>query len=109
MTDVIDASATSSLIMADLQERLRGAAAAAQALVAEAKGPVKAKVSKADGRVDRAAADREQHAVHGFGWYATYAEVMTQVSAWADRPAAEGRLGEVEQLLAQFIVGEYGA
>ncbi|HET9161105.1 MAG TPA: acyl-CoA dehydrogenase family protein [Caulobacteraceae bacterium] len=93
--------------MPDLQARLRAAAHAAQAFVAEAKGPVKSKVSRPDGRVDRAAADREQHAVHGYGWYATYAEVLTQVAAWIDRLAAEGKLGEVEQLLAQFIVAEY--
>ena len=109
MTDVIDAPASANLIMPDLLGALRDAAAAAQGFVAEAKGPVKAKVSKADGRIDRAAADREQHAVHGFGWYATYAEVMTQVSAWADHLAAEHRLGEVEQLLAQFLVAEYAA
>jgi (2S)-methylsuccinyl-CoA dehydrogenase len=108
MTDVMDAPAQ-SLILADLQAKLRAAAHAAQAFVAEAKGPVKAKVTGASGKVDRAAADREQHAVHGFGWYATYAEVMTQMSAWADHLQAEGRFGEVEQLLAQFLFAEYGA
>src|SRR5690242_17029532 len=109
MTDVLEAPPQDGLILADLSAHLRAAAHAAQAFVAEAKGPVKAKVSRLDGRVDRAAADREQHAVHGYGWYATYAEVLTQVCAWADRLAAEGRFGEVEQLLAQFIACEYAA
>src|SRR5689334_20493686 len=94
---------------ADLRSQLRAAAHAAQAFVAEAKGPVKAKVTGANGKVDRAAADREQHAVHGFGWYATYAEVMTQMSAWADHLAADGRFGEIEQLICQVVFGEYGA
>jgi (2S)-methylsuccinyl-CoA dehydrogenase len=109
MTDAATLEAPAALVLPNLQGALRAAAGAAQALVAEAKGPVKAKVSRPDGRVDRAAADREQHAVHGFGWYATYAEVLTQVCAWADRLAADGRFGEVEQLLAQFLVAEYAA
>jgi (2S)-methylsuccinyl-CoA dehydrogenase len=110
MTDaaVMDAPAQ-SMVLADLRTHLRAVSHAAQAFVAQAKGPVKAKVAGAAGKVDRAAADREQHAVHGFGWYATYAEVMTQMSAWADHLETEGRLGEVEQLLAQFLFAEYGA
>ncbi|CAN5323597.1 acyl-CoA dehydrogenase family protein [soil metagenome] len=97
------------LILTDLRTLMRAAAQAAQAFVAEAKGPVKAKVARPDGRVDREAADREQHAVHGYGWYATYAEVMTQVSAWADALEAEGKFGEIEALLAQLLFAEYGA
>jgi (2S)-methylsuccinyl-CoA dehydrogenase len=96
-------------LMPGLRDVLRRVSVAAQTLVAEAKGPVKAKVSRPDGRVDRLAADREQHAVHGFGWYATYGELMTQVSAWADRLEAEGKFGEVEALLAQLLFTEYGA
>jgi (2S)-methylsuccinyl-CoA dehydrogenase len=96
----------SDLILPNLRDLMRAAAAAVQGFVAEAKGSVKAKVTK-DGKVDRRLADAEQHAVHGYGWYATYAELFTQVSAWADTLAAEGKFGETEALLAQLLLGEY--
>ena len=38
--------------------------------------------------------DEEQHAVHGYGWYASYAELMNQVAGWAERLSGEGRFGE---------------
>jgi len=97
------------LVLTDLRALMQGAATAAQAFVADAKGAVKAKVAKPDGRVDRVLADVEQHAVHGYGWYATYAECLTQVSAWADRLATEGKFGETEALLAQLLFAEYCA
>ncbi len=97
-----------TLVLPDLRDLLRSAAAAVQVFVAEAKGPVKAKVSR-DGKVDRKLADLEQHIVHGYGWYATYAELFTQVSAWADALESEGRFGETEALLAQLLLGEYSA
>ncbi|MEI7931675.1 MAG: acyl-CoA dehydrogenase family protein [Alphaproteobacteria bacterium] len=96
----------SDLILPNLRDLMRAAATAVQGFVAEAKGPVRAKVSK-DGKIDRKLADAEQHAVHGYGWYATYAELFTQVSAWADALAAEGKFGETEALLAQLLLGEY--
>src|ERR1700744_6262675 len=100
---------TSSLVLPDLRDLMRAAAGSAQSFAAQAKAPVKAKIAKPDGRVDRVLADKEQHAVHGYGWYATYAEVLTQVSAWADRLEAEGQFGETEALLAQLLFAEYGA
>ncbi len=100
---------TSTLVLPDLRDLMRAAAGSAQSFAAQAKAPVKAKVAKADGRVDRVLADKEQHAVHGYGWYATYAEVLTQVSAWADRLEADGKFGETEALLAQLLFAEYCA
>jgi (2S)-methylsuccinyl-CoA dehydrogenase len=47
--------------------------------------------------------------VHGYGWYAAYAELMNQVAGWAERLEAEGRFGEVEALLAQLLFSEYCA
>ncbi len=98
----------SDLILPNLRDLMRAAATAVQGFVAEAKAPVKAKVSK-DGRIDRKLADAEQHVVHGYGWYATYAELFTQVSSWADALEAEGKFGETEALLAQLLLGEYSA
>ena len=96
------------LILEGLTGLLRQAADAVQAFVVEAKASVKAKVSDG-GRIDRKAADREQHVVHGFGWYASYAELLNQVAGWAERLEAEGRFGEIEALLAQLLFAEYSA
>ena len=99
---------TAALILPDLRGLLRGASVAAEAFVAAARTSVKALVT-VNGRMDRKALDREQHAVHGFAWYATYGETLREVANWADRLEAEGKFGEVEALLAQLLVGEYAA
>jgi (2S)-methylsuccinyl-CoA dehydrogenase len=93
------------LVLPGLQDLLRQAAAAAEAFAGAARAAVKAKVAAGG----RKAADAEQHVVHGYAWVATYAEVMRQVSAWADRLADEGRFRETEALLAQLLFAEYAA
>ncbi len=97
-----------SLILPGLVALLREAANAAGAFVHEARGPVKAKIS-AGGKIDRKLADVEQHAVHGYGWYASYGELLNQVAGWAERLEAEGAFGETEALLAQLLFSEYAA
>ncbi len=97
-----------SLILPGLVALLREAADAAGAFVHEAKGPVKAKIS-AGGKIDRKLADVEQHAVHGYGWYASYGELLNQVAGWAERLEADGAFGETEALLAQLLFSEYAA
>ncbi|WP_443111085.1 acyl-CoA dehydrogenase family protein [Anderseniella sp. Alg231-50] len=61
----------------------------------------------ADGRVSSAAVELEQHAVHGLAWLATYAETLRNICTWHDALAGEGRLTELEQLIAQVVFGEY--
>ena len=95
-----------ALVLPGLPALLQQAAEAAGVFVAEAKIDVKARVSSG-GRIDRVLADVEQHAVHGFGWYASYAELMNQVAGWAARLEAEGAFGETEALLAQLLFAEY--
>jgi len=51
--------------------------------------------------------EREQHAVHGLAWFATYAESLRQMSLYAERIESEGRFGEIEKLLTQVVFGEY--
>ena len=51
--------------------------------------------------------EKEQHAVHGLAWLATYAETLRQMSLYAHRMADQGRFGEIEKLLTQVIFGEY--
>eukprot|EP01030_Chromulinospumella_sphaerica_P016387 gene16387-16204_t len=97
---------SASLVLDGLTGLLRDAAGEAQAFVAEAKGAVKAKIT-AGGRIDRKLADDEQHRVHGFGWYASYAELMTQVAGWASALEAAGKFSETDALLAQLLFAEY--
>jgi (2S)-methylsuccinyl-CoA dehydrogenase len=97
------------MVLPDLVSLLARAADAAQAFVAAARGPVKARIEDSDGRVDRRLADLEQHVVHGFGWFASYAELMREVSGWAEKLEANDTLGEIEALLAQLLFAEYGA
>ncbi|MET0338961.1 MAG: acyl-CoA dehydrogenase family protein [Caulobacter sp.] len=97
-----------ALILAGLTDLLREAAEGAKAFVRAAKPAVKARIS-VDGKIDRKLADDEQHAVHGFGWYAAYAELMVQVAEWAANLDDEGRFGEIEALLAQLLFAEYAS
>ena len=106
-TDTLTAPAP--LVLPDLVPLLARAADAAQAFVAAARGPVKARIEGTDGRVDRGLADLEQHIVHGFGWVASYAELMREVASWAAKLETEGAFGEIEALLAQLLFAEYGA
>jgi (2S)-methylsuccinyl-CoA dehydrogenase len=87
---------------------LTQAAADAEAYAQAAKIAVKAKVSPG-GKLDRKAADVEQHIVHGLGWVATYAETLKEVASWAEALEAQGKYGETEQLLAKLLVAEYSA
>jgi len=70
------------LVLPGLPALLAEAANAAQAFVAAACAPVRARIMGEGGRVDRKLADAEQHVVHGYGWYASYAEMLREVAAW---------------------------
>ena len=87
---------------------LRETADAAAAFVAGIKVPLRARLSGSGG-IDRDRADAEQHALHGFAWFAAYAEVLNQVAGWAERLTADGAFGDVESSLAQLLAGEYAA
>jgi (2S)-methylsuccinyl-CoA dehydrogenase len=78
----------------------------AETLLAHARTAVAAKVDK-DGRPSSALLEREQFAVHGFAWMATYVEALRQLTAYATRMEAEGRLGEIERLIVLAGFGEY--
>jgi (2S)-methylsuccinyl-CoA dehydrogenase len=82
------------------------AVGAAADLLARAGAAVRARVMEA-GRVDRARLEREQHAVHGLAWLATYVEALRQMQSWALRLEAGGRFGELERGILQVAFGEY--
>jgi (2S)-methylsuccinyl-CoA dehydrogenase len=90
----------------DLMSLTREAVGAVDALVADATRVVAARVSTG-GRVAGKLLDREQRAAHGLAWFATYAEALRQLSAYAERMSAAGRFGELEELLVRVGFGEY--
>lgn len=101
-----DPVAAPSPVLADLPALLVDAAGAAQAFVAALKPNVAAVAGAA---LTRAELDASQHVLHGFAWYATYAETLREVAGWAVRLDAQGGFGATEALLAQLLFAEYGA
>lgn len=62
----------------------------------------------ADGeKLSNTALESEQHAVHGLAWFATYAESLKQMSAYAGRMDAESRFGPMEALITQISFADY--
>ncbi|HEX5644489.1 MAG TPA: acyl-CoA dehydrogenase family protein [Erythrobacter sp.] len=61
----------------------------------------------AGGKLQSTLIDREQHAVHGLAWLATYAATLRELRSYFKRLEERGRLGEVEQLLIQIAASEY--
>ena len=82
------------------------AVTAAETLCARATAALRDAVTE-DGRISSAALEREQHAAHGLAWMATYVEALRQMAGWTRRLAGEGRLGELETLMARVTFGEY--
>jgi (2S)-methylsuccinyl-CoA dehydrogenase len=79
---------------------------AAETVLAQATDAVRATVAP-DGDLSTAAMEREQHALHGLAWLATYVEALRQIQSWVIRLEDLGRLGERERLIARAVFGEY--
>jgi (2S)-methylsuccinyl-CoA dehydrogenase len=75
-------------------------------LSAEARSSVRAQISRG-GKIDAAALEDAQHVAHGMAWLATYTEALRGLLAYAGRMQAEGRYGEIEDLLTRIGFGEY--
>ena len=71
-----------------------------------AKDCVRNRVSQA-GKVSASLLEAEQTAAHGLAWLATYVESLRQMQKWATGLDAQGKFGEVEQLIQQIAFGEY--
>lgn len=67
---------------------------------------VRAMVSEG-GKISAALIEANQAAAHALSWLATYAESLRQMQRWAEKLDAEGRFGEIEQLIHQIAFGEY--
>ena len=75
-------------------------------LLEAARASVKDMVSS-DGRVSGKLIEENQVAAHGLSWLATYVYSLRQMQKWAEKLQAEGKFGEMEQLLHQIGFGEY--
>ncbi len=91
---------------ATLLAQTAAAVDAAAELAAHATRAVRGRVAPA-GQIEPALLEREQHAVHGLAWLATYVEALRQCQDWAERLAAAGQFGQLEQLILQLGFGEY--
>lgn len=60
-----------------------------------------------DGKLDTAAANRAQRAIHGLAWIATVSESLTQVATWAVELNTRGALTVFDRLAVQILFGEY--
>jgi len=87
-------------------ELAANAVQAAETLYEHARRAVDTRV-RVDGRIAGAKLETEQRAAHGLAWLATYVESLRQLTAYAARMRAEGRLGELETLITQVGLGEY--
>jgi len=90
----------------DLVDSALDAAAAAEALLADATLAVRRRVTH-DGKVAARLVDREQRATHGLAWFATYAKAVRQLAAYAERMRSAARFGAIEDLVVRIGLGEY--
>ncbi len=95
-----------SIVLANLLELTGKAAPAVASVLDKAKDALRELVTS-DGRISGALIEQNQTAAHGVAWLATYAQSLTQMQRWAEKLQAEGKFGEVEQLILQIAFGEY--
>ncbi len=94
-------------VLEGLTSLTREAVGAVQSIYALARQRVAIFVTGTDGKIAADLLERDQHSTHGLAWLATYAQTLEQMSLYAERMEAEGRLGELEALLVQACFGEY--
>ncbi len=99
-------SVTETVILPDLLVLTAAAVRPAEALLQAAIVRVRGMVSR-DGRVSAGLLEQNQTAAHGLSWLATYVESLREMQGWADRLLAEGKFGEMEQVIHQIAFGEY--
>ncbi len=90
----------------DLLKNGADAVAAVEALFAEAAASQRARFAPG-GRLSAVQLEREQHAVHGLAWLATYVEALRQLLAHSSRLAEGAGLGPTDELLVRAGLGEF--
>ena len=97
---------TQPIVLDNLISLIEAAVPPAESVLNAAKQKIREQVT-VDGRVSGVALEDNQNAAHGLAWLATYVEALRQMRNWAKRLDADGKFGEVEQLLLQIGFGEY--
>ncbi len=97
---------TTAAILPDLLALTKAAVPAVEAVFERARDSVRSMV-EADGRISGALIEANQTASHGLAWLATYHQSLAQMQRWAEALEADGKFGEIEQLLHQIAFGEY--
>ncbi|GAB4553732.1 MAG: acyl-CoA dehydrogenase family protein [Ruegeria sp.] len=97
---------TSQPVLPDLLTLTGAALPAVQSVFDRARDTVREMVT-AEGRVSGALVEANQTAAHGLAWLATYNQSLQQMQKWAEALDAQGKFGEMEQLLHQIAFGEY--
>lgn len=93
-------------LLPDLAALLIDAARGAQDFVAALRPVILDDIGDAG---DRAVLEARQHLLHGYAWYATYAQMLEEVAGWIDTLERRGELTATDALLAQLLFAEYGA
>ena len=104
--DRLNMTQTSSLILTDLRSLTAQALPIVDNVFDTAKSTLRAMVTD-DGRISGALIEANQTAAHGVAWLATYTQALHQMQGWANRLVADGKFGEVEQLIHQIAFAEY--
>ena len=104
--DRLNMTQTSSLILTDLRSLTAQALPIVDNVFDTAKSKLRAMVTH-DGRISGALIEANQTAAHGVAWLATYTQALHQMQGWANRLVADGKFGEVEQLIHQIAFAEY--
>ena len=99
-----DMTMTQPVILPDLLSLTAAAVAPAQAVLDAARASLRDMVS-ADGRVSGGLIEANQTAAHGLAWLATYVESLRQMQNWAEKLNADGKFGEIEQIIHQIAFG----
>ena len=104
--DKLNMTQTSSLILTDLRSLTAQALPIVDNVFDTAKSTLRAMVTD-DGHISGALIEANQTAAHGVAWLATYTQALHQMQGWADQLVADGKFGEVEQLIHQIAFAEY--
>ena len=101
-----DMNLNEQVLISDLLTLTGQSIAPIEKLLEQAKENVRSQISK-DGRVSAGLIETHQQAAHGLAWLATYVESLRQMDKWAQNLQADGRFGEIEQIILQIAFGEY--
>ena len=101
-----DISSAADILLPDLLSLTGAAVAPVEDILERAKAVLRNVVS-VDGKVSAKLIEENQTAAHGLAWLATYTESLRQLQAWAEKLSAEGKFGEIEQIIHQIAFGEY--